>query len=291
MQGGLHFRPDVPGLDASYMPRRHSPVWKAPLPGWKQMLDEASAKMTSAVLPPIFFRADDIGVASMAFDALCSLFRFYRVPLAMAVIPAWLSETRQERVFRAAPLDEDLWNWHQHGWRHINWQKEGAKSEFGSDRSPERQYEDILQGRTKMERIFGPNFTPVFSPPWNRFSTAALRALGKLDFKGISATAPLPPGVKSLCGIKHLPTRLDLHTRKAKNPAGDYALLIDQFSGISKMKGLTGILIHHQQMTPFAFEFLDRMLYNLKYVIGARLSSFKEMLKNTDERPADARLR
>ncbi len=291
MEGGLHLRPDVLGLDASYMPRRYSPVWKAPLPGWKEMLDEASAKMASAVLPPIFFRADDIGAASKAFDALCRLFRFYRIPLAMAVIPAWLSETWQEKVFRSAPVDEDLWNWHQHGWRHINWQKEGVRSEFGSERTPERQYEDILQGRTKMERIFGLNFVPVFTPPWNRFSTATLGALRKLDFKGISATAPFPPGVKSLYGIKHLPTRLDLFTRKAINPAGDFALLIDRFSGLSKMKGLTGIIIHHQQMTPFAFEFLDRMLYNLRYVIGARFSSFKEILKNPDERPAGARLR
>ncbi len=291
MEGTLHFRPDVLGLDASYMPRKYSPVWKAPLPGWKGVLDEASARMTSAVLPPVFFRADNIGAASKAFDALCNLFRFYRVPLAIAVVPAWLSDTRQEKVFRAASVDEDLWNWHQHGWRHINWQKEGAESEFGSDRAPERQYEDILQGRTKMERIFGPNFVPVFTPPWNRFSTATLKALRKLDFKGISATAPFPPGVKSLDGIRHFSTRLDLHTRIVKNPASDFALLIDQFSGLSKMKGPAGIIIHHQQMTPFAFEFLDRMLYNLKYVIGARFSSFKEMLKSPDERPARARLR
>ena len=291
MGGGVRFRPDVLGLDTSYMPRRYSPVWKAPLPGWKVMLEEASAKMTSAVLPPIFFRADDIGAASKAFEALCRLFRFYGVPLAMAVIPAWLSDTRLEKVFRAAPVAEDLWNWHQHGWRHINWQKEGAESEFGSDRAPERQYEDILQGRTKMERIFGPNFVPVFTPPWDRFSTATLKALRKLDFKGISATAPFPPGVKSLYGIKRLPTRLDLYTRNAKNPAGDFALLIDQFSGLSKMKGPAGIIIRHQQMTPFAFEFLDRMLYNLKYVIGARFSSFKEILKSPDEGPAGARLR
>jgi peptidoglycan/xylan/chitin deacetylase (PgdA/CDA1 family) len=291
MEGGARFRPDVLGLDASYMPRKCSPAWKTPLPGWKEMLDETSAKMTSAALPPIFFRADDIGASSKAFDALCRLFRFYQVPLAMSVIPAWLNETRQERIFRAAPVDEDLWSWHQHGWRHINWQKEGARSEFGSDRAPERIYEDILQGRTKMERIFGPNFVPVFTPPWNHFSIAALRALRKLDFKGISATAPFSPGVKSLYGLKHFPARLYLHTLKLKNPAADFALLIDQFSGLSKMKGPTGIIIHHQQMTPFAFEFLDRMLYNLKCVIGIRFSSFKEMLKSLDERPACARLR
>ncbi len=290
MERGFH--PEVLGLDASYMPRRYSPLWKAPLPGWKEMLDEASTKMASAVLPPIiFFRADDIGAASKAFNALCRLFRHYRIPLAMAVIPTWLSETRQQKLFQAAPVDEELWNWHQHGWRHSNRQKKGNKSEFGSDRDPEHQHEDILQGRAKLERIFGPALVPVFTPPWNRFSAATLKILHKLDFKGISSTDLLGPGVKSCYGIKHFPVRLDLHGRKAENPADDLALLIDQFYGLSKMKGPTGISIHHQRMTLFAFEFLDRMLYNLKYVTRARLISFREMLKGPDEKPADARLR
>jgi len=289
MEGG--FRPEVLGLDLSYMPRRCSPVWKAPLPGWKEMLDEASAKMTSAVLPPIFFRADDIGAYSKAFDALCRLFRHYRIPLAMAVIPSWLSEIRQQKLFQAAPVHEELWNWHQHGWRHINRQNKGNKSEFGSDRDSERQHEDILQGRAKLERIFGPNLVPVFTPPWNSLSAATLKILHKLDFKGISSTDPFPPGVKSRHGLKHFPIRLNLHIRKAGNPAGDLTLLIDQFNGLLKMKGPAGIVIHHQWMTLFAFEFLDRMLYNLKYVTKARLSSFKEMLKASDEKPAGARLR
>jgi peptidoglycan/xylan/chitin deacetylase (PgdA/CDA1 family) len=287
----LGFRPEVLGLDASYMPRKHSLVWKAPFPGWKEMLDEASAKMASAAMPPIFFRADDIGAASKAFDAMCRLFRHYKLPLAMAVIPSWLSETRQQKLFQAAAIDEALWDWHQHGWRHINRQNKGDKCEFGSDRHAERQHEDILQGRAKLERIFGPHLVPVFTPPWNRFSAATLSVLHKLDFKGISSTEPFAPGIKSRYGIKHLPVRLDLHTRKAENPAGDFALLMDQFYRLSKMKGPTGIMIHHQRMTLFAFEFLDRMLYNLKYVIKARFISFKEMLKTSDEKPAGTRLR
>ena len=72
MEGALYFRPDVLGLDASYMPRKYSPVWKAPLPGWKGVLDEASARMTSAVLPPIFFRADNIGAPARLLT-LCAI--------------------------------------------------------------------------------------------------------------------------------------------------------------------------------------------------------------------------
>ena len=291
MEGTSRLRSKVFGLNAPYMPRQYSSIWKAPLPDWKEMLDEASAKMASAGLPPIFFRADDIGASSKAFDALCSLFRFHQVPLAMAVIPTWLSYARQEKLFQAAPVNEELWSWHQHGWRHIDWQKDGKKCEFGSDRAPERQREDILQGRIKMERIFGPNFVEVFTPPWNRFSTATLKALRELDFKAISAVAPFPAGIKPRYWIQHLPVRLDLHTRKAKDPVADFALLIDQFTAISTIKGLSGVMIHHQRMTPFAFEFLERMIYNLKYVIKARFCSFKEILKIPNEKQAVARLR
>jgi peptidoglycan/xylan/chitin deacetylase (PgdA/CDA1 family) len=261
------------------------------LPGWRETLDRASADIASAVLPPIFFRADDIGVWSNSFDVLCRLFRSYEVPLAMAVIPAWLGGERQEKLFQAAPVDEGIWSWHQHGWRHINWQKNGEKSEFGSDRAPDRQHQDISQGLVKMERIFGPNFLRVFSPPWNRFSSVTLKSLQKLNFKGVSAPPILPPGVKLSHRMQNLPVRLDLHTRKSKDAAADFVLLIDQFSALANADGPTGILIHHQRMTPFAFQFLDRMIYNLKYVIKARFRSFKEILNCSDEKQSGPGLR
>jgi hypothetical protein len=255
------------------------------------MLDEAFARASSEKLPPIFFRADAIGVASRAFDLLCRIFRHYEVPLAMAVIPAWISETRQAQLLRSAPVDEDLWNWHQQGWRHTNWQKTGYRSEFGPARSPEQQHGDVLSGRTRMERNFGPHFLPVFSPPWNRLSAATLKALQKLDFKAVSAAEPFPPGMDSRYGIRRFPVRLDLYNRTDQNPAADFALLIDQLCGLSKMKSPTGIVVNHHLMTQFAFEFLDRLLFNLKYVMNAKLSSFMEMLKVPDEKPPVARLR
>ncbi|MCE5336615.1 MAG: polysaccharide deacetylase family protein [Desulfobacteraceae bacterium] len=242
-------------------------------------------------LPPIFFRADDIGIAGQAFVALSRLFRHYQIPLAMAVVPAWLSDARQDRLFAAAPVDEDLWSWHQHGWRHVNWQKSGQKCEFGSDRTPERQYEDILQGRQKMENIFGSYFVPVFTPPWNRFSAASVKILQKLGFRGISTEPSLPSGLRLPAGLNHLPVQLDLHFRTPKAPAEDFADLLRQISSLCDRKEKTGIVIHHQRMTPFAFEFLEHLLYNLKHVSKARFFDFKEIFDCSDEKKAGARLR
>jgi hypothetical protein len=112
-----------------------------------------------------------------------------------------------------------------------------------------------------------------------------------LDFKGFSTTDPFPAGIRFRHGMQNMPMRLDLHTRRADDAAADFALLIDQFLGLSKMKGPTGIMVHHQRMTSFAFQFLDRMIYNLKYVVKARFCSFKEILNGSDEKQAGARLR
>lgn len=282
---------EFPGLNSICMPRLYSPVWKSPLQGWRDMIDRVSENMASATLPPIFFRADDIGAPSKAFDTLCGVFRSHEIPLAMAVIPAWLSEARQEQLFQAAPMDEKLWSWHQHGWRHLNWQKNGRKSEFGSDRNSDCQYEDILRGSTKMERVFGPCFIRVFTAPWNCLSITAMKSLRKLNFKGISTTDTLSPGLRRCHGMLNMPVRIDLHTRDGIDAAADFSLLLEQFSNLSKARGPTGIVIHHQRMTPFAFQFLDRMLYNLRHVVKAQFCSFREMLDSSDEKQAGARLR
>ncbi|MEM5786556.1 MAG: hypothetical protein AAGU11_04510, partial [Syntrophobacteraceae bacterium] len=205
MIGASGLRAERVGLSSSYMPRQFSAVWKTPPRDWRDQFERAVAAISRHATPPIFFRADDIGAAGQAFDALCGMFRNHQVPLALAVVPAWLSGARQERLFAAASIDEDLWGWHQHGWRHVNRQGSGKKSEFGEDRPLERQMADILQGRKKMEALFGPHFLPVFTPPWNRFSAATLKALRTLGFRGISTAGQLPPGVKLPGGLGNFP--------------------------------------------------------------------------------------
>lgn len=291
MKGTIGLRAGELGLGSSYMPRQCSLLWKAELPAWRDKLDAIAGSISPASLPPIFFRADDIGAAGKAFDALCRIFRHHGIPLALAVVPAWLSEARQERLFNAAPVEDDLWSWHQHGWRHVNWQKSGKKCEFGEDRAFDHQYNDILQGRQKMELIFGKYFTPIFTPPWNRFSSPTVKILRNLGFKGISTSAPLPQGVRIPVDLSNLSVRLDLHTRNAQNPEDDLHNLLEEFRNLSNAREPTGIMLHHHRMTPFAFEFLDRMLYNLKYVMNARFFSFKEILNHTDEKQAGAPLR
>jgi hypothetical protein len=209
----------------------------------------------------------------------------------MAVVPAWLSDAWQERLFQAAPLDDGLWDWHQHGWRHVNWQKNGKKSEFGSERSTESQHEDLFQGMQKMERVFKGHFIPVFTPPWGHLSPVTVKILRKLNFRGISTPNPLPHGIKLPQVCRNLPAQLDLHIRESQTPSMDISRLLARFSELATFKELFGIVVHHQRMTPFAFEFLDHMLYNLKYVLKAQFYSFRELINGSNEKSACAHLR
>ena len=56
----------------------------------------------------VFFRADDIAVPSKNFSRMMDLFLSYRIPLCLAVVPAWLTPKRWEATaeFREKGKDE-----------------------------------------------------------------------------------------------------------------------------------------------------------------------------------------
>ena len=277
--GGLTTPQDF-GLPPHYRPRQCAAVWEQPFREWRQELASALECDLGSHPPSLFFRADDIGAGGRAFQALCRLFRYHHIPLALAVVPAWLTGTRADQLFAAAPLKEPLWGWHQHGWRHINSQPAGEKSEFGEQRPAEKQWHDICLGLKKMTQIFGERLVPVFTPPWNRLPLATLKILQELDFKAVSMTRPFPSSLRPGIGLRNLRIQLDLHTRKAKDGRADFLMLLDELSHVVTKKEPVGIMLHHQRMTLFAFEFLNELLHLFKHKVRARFSSFADLLED-----------
>jgi len=259
-------------------------VWEQPPGDWRKKLAAALECDLGNHHPNLFFRADDIGAGGRAFQALCQLFRGHQIPLAMAVVPAWLTGIRTEQLFAAAPLEESFWGWHQHGWRHVNCQRTGDKSEFGEQRPAEKQWRDISMGLKKMNEIFGEHLVPVFTPPWNRLPTATLKILQELNFRAVSMTKPFPSSVKPGLGLKNFRIQLDLHTRKAKDGSADFIALLGELSHLMTKKEPVGIMLHHQRMPLFAFEFLNELMHLLKHKVGARFLSFTDLLENEYDR-------
>ncbi|ROR03075.1 polysaccharide deacetylase family protein [Desulfosoma caldarium] len=261
-------------------PRVFSALWRSPLPHWRERLEDLVQRLPSGNKARLFFRADDIGAAGYSFDALCALFREHGVPLALAVVPAWLTETRTARILASAPLHENLWGWHQHGWRHVNWQKTGKKAEFGHQRPLEKQWRDIWRGNMKLLNIFQDRLLPVFTPPWNRCSATTLEVLAQLGFQAVSTMDPLPKAGKNKGRLKNLRIAVDLHTRKHEDGPADYAALLQELRAALNKDTPAGIMIHHQRMTSFAFTFLDELLRQLRLSEKVEFLSFQDLLEN-----------
>jgi len=205
----------------------------------------------------IYFRADDIAVPGKQFAQLLEIFSKNRVPLCLAVVPAWLTQPRWLALKRVGQNAASRWCWHQHGWRHINHEIEGKKQEFGPARSRADLEQDIRRGRQRLGKLLGKSFYPVFTPPWNRCDQKALDVLKNLGYAAVSRSrGSRPPSSKSL---PNFDVNVDLHTRKEKTPMAGWHNLFDELQQ-AIASGRCGIMIHHQRMNAAAFDFLDILL-------------------------------
>lgn len=210
----------------------------------------------------LFFRADDIGVPSRNFSRLTSLFSQNTIPLGLAVVPTWMTQSRWDH-FQSIPEihgKKRLWCWHHHGWRHMNHEPKGKKQEFGPSRSEHEVMKDLKRGKERLKTILGKQFIPIFTPPWNRCSEGCMRILNNLGYKGISRFDNAKPAAPD--GLKDISVNVDLHTLKAPDPASEWTLLMRQLEG-AVGSGWCGIMIHHQRMNDNAFLFLEWLFQEL----------------------------
>jgi hypothetical protein len=222
----------------------------------------------------VFFRADDIGVPSTMFSQMVSLFLQYRVPLCLAVVPAWLTKSRLESL-QEITGKSSLFCWHQHGWIHKNHEPSGKKQEFGESRSENDLYHDLLRGKTRLSELLGNDFSPVFTPPWNRCGSTALNILEKLDFQALSRSSGAAPPTSSR--LPDIQVNVDLHTRKEKDQNDSFNQFLLELSN-SLSSGTSGIMLHHQRMNTQALSFLEQLLCCLSSFRDIRFTHFRDLL-------------
>ena len=239
-----------------------SPIWREPDPDsylkLKKCIDFGCKRFNGQI--DVFFRADDVGVPSRNFARLLGLFSEYRIPLALAVVPAWLTVPRWRQIQAVADAHLPLWCWHQHGWRHVNHEPVGKKCEFGPGRTERGICSDLKRGRERLEEILGNYYFPVFTPPWNRCDRRTLNILSKQGFLAISRCLGALP--KTPDGFPDLSVHVDLHTRKGICPSTDRRLLLDEIAH-ALAAGSCGFMLHHQRMNDAAFAFLEVLLQAL----------------------------
>ncbi|MFZ5426883.1 MAG: polysaccharide deacetylase [Thermodesulfobacteriota bacterium] len=256
-----------------------SPVWMS-LPGnHRERLALALDKGLAAApggRAEVFFRADDVAVPGNAFTAMAEAFRTAGAPLGMAVVPAWLTQSRWAALRKVAD-GEGLFCWVQHGWRHMNFEPQGAKKrEFGQARPARDKRMDLSKGFRRMREILGADFTPLFTPPWNRCDGESMEAMPGIGFKGISRTVGAGPDAPA--GLPDFPVRVDLHTRKEPDPSASLDAMLGEVSeGLAS--GRCGIMLHHQRMNQASLAFLSLLLGELKARQGVSFAHFGHLLE------------
>ena len=221
----------------------------------------------------VYFRADDIAVPSARLARLMELFITHDTPLALAVVPAWLTPTRWQTLRRWGEAASDLWCWHQHGWRHQNHAPYGKKAEFGDHRPPATIAKELNQGFRRLTEILDDAVYPLFTPPWNRMGPQTLQVLAASDLTALSRDAGQQQQLPT--HLPEIPVHVDLHTIKEKSPElAGRRVLAAMHSALTQ--GRCGIMLHHQQMNPAAFEFLDYLLTKLKHYPAVDRVSFPD---------------
>lgn len=227
--------------------------------------------------PLLFFRADDIGVPSQKFFQLIDCFKKHKFPLCLATVPTWTTKKRLTELQKQTGKNSTQWCWHQHGRQHRNFEPSGKKQEFGPTRTTEDIQKSLQQGKTRLEGLLHTEFTPIFTPPWNRCSETTLTALPKLGFSAISRSRGATP--KSPADFPDFQVNVDLHTRKEVSPLVGMAKLLSEVeSGLAS--GRCGIMIHHQRMNKASFIFLDLLLGLLQSNCSIAPVHFGEMISN-----------
>lgn len=205
----------------------------------------------------IFFRADDIGVPGKQCSQLIQLFMDHKLPLCLAVVPTWVTKERFATLLDQAGKKNPQWCWHQHGWLHRNHETTGKKQEFGSGRAATAQVSDLKKGQLRLQQILGDEFSPFFTPPWNRCSLDTLNGLQKLGFTAISRSKNAKP--PSPAQFPDIQINIDLHTRKETEPKKFLQNILSELTQ-EIANGTGGIMIHHQRMSQAAFDFLALLL-------------------------------
>ena len=222
----------------------------------------------------LFFRADDVAVPGRQFSRMMDLFSTHGVPLSLAVVPAMLTRKRWQYLKGFEKKTPSGWCWHQHGWRHVNHETEGKKQEFGGARAISEVKRDLMRGKNRLEQLMGDQFYPVFTPPWNRCSSATLQLLKDMGYAAVSRSR----GSKtlSLRGLPDYYVNVDLHTRKEKSPAAGWEKLFEELQQ-AIASNYCGIMIHHQMMNAAAFDFIEILLKTLIKCNEIRLVNFKDL--------------
>lgn len=236
----------------------------------------------------IFLRDDDIDEDEETLRQLIDISLANSIPLNLQIIPHHLTASTIRLLKQQKKFHPTLLELNQHGWQHLNHEKEGKKCEFGFSRTFEQKFEDISRGKTLLEEVFEDKFYPVFTPPWNRCAEDTFKVIDRLGFKVFSKDK----GGQPVTGFRfrEISTTLDLYRWKGGPVMRSQEEIVRQLVFQIENLRVIGILLHHKVMNQKAFNFLDILLCVLRKYSNIRFHTFQSMVESVEPEPAAVRI-
>ncbi len=204
-----------------------------------------------------WWRDDDAGNESPALMRLLDLADHQNVPLALAVVPAWLDAAAQASI--AASAQSIVL---QHGYAHVNHGKKGQKSIELGNRAVDAIADELSTGKAVLEDAFGAAFLPVLVPPWNRIDHALHPFLSAWGFCGLSVFGRRADAEVS-SGVALVNTHLDpIDWRGTRGFIGEETMLERVLQHLDADEPI-GLLTHHLVMDETCWSFLEHLLSTL----------------------------
>jgi len=235
--------------------------------GWQRLDDELEAWHARGLRATLWLRDDDACADSPALRRLLGLTRDYRVPVAIAAIPAVADATLVDAIARCN--DATIV---QHGYAHRNHAGPGARSaELGDERELYVRLDELAQGRDRLARAFGERFIPVLVPPWNRIADDLLPHLACTGFAGISRFGPRRQATPA-AGLREVNSHVDpIAWRRDRQFIGAKAAIERIVTHLRARREracdadeATGFLTHHLAFDAGAWAFLDALFQHTR---------------------------
>lgn len=205
-----------------------------------------------------WWRDDDAVAVTEPLERLLELAARHRVPLSLAVIPAGAEPALAGWLARHACAAATTVL--QHGYAHTNHEPAGARAaELGAARPLATVLAELDTGRARLAALFGEQFLPVLTPPWNRIAPEVAGARATVGLIGLSTHG----------AVEVRDHRCDTHLdpiawRSGRGFAGwgkmaaalDAAIAAREAGGDAPI----GLLTHHLAHDPDGWRFVDAFL-------------------------------
>jgi hypothetical protein len=246
--------------------------------GWNDLSSEINQWRDAGRTIEFWWRDDDATQPTSALERLLRVASQFKVPLALAVIPAQAAPA----LFALLPAEADVL---QHGADHSNRATPGEKkTEYPANEAMATALARLADGRQRLSDLAGARALDVLAPPWNRIAAPLLPRLASCGFRGLSRYGARS-SAQAAPGVKQINTHVDIIDWKGSRGFVGVGQALSQATrhlaarrqGGADADEPTGWLTHHACHDEAAWAFLADLFDRLRSEPGVCWHSAREL--------------